>query len=440
MSRRVAAEFVGDYRQALQGDVSRFAWLMSTAVAVFVVLFIVWAHFAVIDEVTRGEARVIPSRKVQVVQNLEGGILSELLVTDGQIVQKGDVLLRIANAGAQAEYRDSRTQALTLQAMIARLEAESLDQAIAMPKEVETEAPQTAESERQLFASQMQQFHSEVSVLKDQLAQREQEIAELKSREQSLVRSLGLVRQEISITAPLVQSGAAAKLDLVKLEREASDLEGQVAGVRATLPRAAAARDEAARRIDEKTATFRSEARAEMNKRAAELEAVTQKVVTGADKVTRTAVRSPVRGTIKEIKVNTIGAVIRPGEDLIEIVPLEDTLLVEAKIRPADIAFLRPGQAATVKITAYDYAIYGGLKAELEQISADAIKEEGQRSETFFRVTLRTDRSSLGTDAHPLPIIPGMTASVEIMTGRKSVLDYLMKPILKARDRALRER
>ena len=277
-------------------------------------------------------------------------------------------------------------------------------------------------------------------MLNDQLTQRQQEIAELKTRDEALSRSLGLAKQQRDIVAPLVQSGAAAKLDLVKDEQMVSDLEGQLAEVRVSLPRVEAARDEAARRMQEKTAAFQSDARAELNKHSAELNALSEKTVAERDRVDRTEVRSPVRGIVKEIKVNTIGAVISPGQDLVEIVPLEDTLLVEAKVRPADIAFLRPGQQATVKITAYDFSIYGGLKATLEQISADSIKEDGPRGETFFRVTLRTDKNYLGDAAHPLPIMPGMTASAEILTGHKTVLAYLMKPILKARERALTER
>src|SRR5208282_1602749 len=406
----------------------------------FSVLFLIWANFATLDEVTRGEARVVPSQKVQVIQNLEGGILSEMLVHEGQVVQANDVILRIANTNAQAAYRDSHTQALTLKAMMARLDAEAQGKDPVFPADVQQEAPQIVVGEQALYENQIAQYKSAVGVLNDQLTQRQQEIAELKTRDEALSRSLGLAKQQRDIVAPLVQSGAAAKLDLVKDEQMVSDLEGQLAQVRVSLPRVEAARDEAGRRMQEKTAAFQSDARAELNKHSAALNALSEKAVAERDRVDRTEVRSPVRGIVKEIKVNTIGAVISPGQDLVEIVPLEDTLLVEARVRPADIAFLRPGQQATVKITAYDFSIYGGLKATLEQISADSIKDDGPRGETFFRVTLRTDKNYLGDAAHPLPIMPGMTASAEILTGHKTVLAYLMKPILKARDRALTER
>ncbi|MGO9787930.1 MAG: HlyD family type I secretion periplasmic adaptor subunit [Stellaceae bacterium] len=437
---RPAVSLAPGHRDVLSGEVSRFAYLLTVCVVGFSVLFLIWANFATLDEVTRGEARVVPSQKVQVIQNLEGGILSEMLVHEGQVVQANDVILRISNTNAQAAYRDSHTQALTLKAMMARLDAEAQGKDPVFPADVQQEAPQIVAGEQALYENQIAQYKSAVGVLNDQLTQRQQEIAELKTRDEALSRSLGLAKQQRDIVAPLVQSGAAAKLDLVKDEQMVSDLEGQLAEVRVSLPRVEAARDEAARRMQEKTAAFQSDARAELNKHSAELNALSEKTVAERDRVDRTEVRSPVRGIVKEIKVNTIGAVISPGQDLVEIVPLEDTLLVEAKVRPADIAFLRPGQQATVKITAYDFSIYGGLKATLEQISADSIKEDGPRGETFFRVTLRTDKNYLGDAAHPLPIMPGMTASAEILTGHKTVLAYLMKPILKARERALTER
>jgi membrane fusion protein, adhesin transport system len=390
--------------------------------------------------VTRGDARVVPSSKIQVVQNLEGGILAELAVHDGQIVQKGDVLLRIANTSAESQYRDSRTQYLTLEAMIARLKAEIADKTPQFPQEVLTEAPTVAHSEQALYDSQLDQFKSNIAVLNDQLVQKQQEIAGLQSKQQTLSRSLDLAKQERDMTAPLVANGAASKLELVKLERGLTDLQGQIDDVKISIPQAEAARNEAQKRIQEKTATFHSDAQAELNKHTAELAALSQQIFAQHDRVTRTEVRSPVRGTIKDVKVTTIGEVIKPGEDLVEIVPLEDTLLVEAKVRPADVAFLHPGQPAMVKITAYDFSIYGGLKAQVEDISADTIKDDTPNGGTFFRVTLRTEKNSLGKGDKPLPIIPGMTASAEILTGQKSVLDYLLKPLLKARDEALHER
>lgn len=440
MSQKIDSDFLPDYDYALRARTGSFAHILTLGVCAFCFIFVIWAHFAKLDEVTRGDARVVPSSKIQVVQNLEGGILAELAVHDGQIVQKGDVLLRIANTSAESQYRDSRTQYLTLEAMIARLKAEIADKAPQFPDEVVKEAPSVAHSEQALYDSQLDQFKSNIAVLNDQLAQKQQEIAGLQSKQQTLSRSLDLAKQERDMTAPLVASGAASKLELVKLERDLTDIQGQLDDVKISIPQAEAARNEAQKRIQEKTATFHSEAQAELNKHTAELAALSQQIFAQHDRVTRTEVRSPVRGTIKDVKVTTIGEVIKPGEDLVEIVPLEDTLLVEAKIRPADVAFLHPGQPAMVKITAYDFSIYGGLKAQVEDISADTIKDDTPNGGTFFRVTLRTEKNSLGTADKQLPIIPGMTASAEILTGQKTVLDYLLKPLLKARDEALHER
>jgi adhesin transport system membrane fusion protein len=440
MSQKIDSDFLPDYDDALRARTGRFAHILTLGVCAFCFIFLIWAHFAKLDEVTRGDARVVPSSKIQVVQNLEGGILAELAVRDGQIVQKGDVLLRIANTSAESQYRDSRTQYLTLEAMIARLKAEIGDNAPQFPDEVVKEAPTVAHSEQALYDSQLAQFKSNIAVLTDQLAQKQQEIAGLQSKQQTLARSIELVKQEHDMTAPLVASGAASKLELVKLERELTDIQGQNDDVKIAITQAEAARNEAQKRIQEKTATFHSEAQAELNKHTAELAALSQQIFAQHDRVTRTEVRSPVRGTIKDVKVTTIGEVIKPGQDIVEIVPLEDTLLVEAKVRPADVAFLHPGQPAMVKITAYDFSIYGGLKARVEDISADTIKDDTPNGGTFFRVTLRTEKNSLGTAEKPLPIIPGMTASAEILTGQKTVLDYLLKPLLKARGEALHER
>ncbi|MDE2229422.1 MAG: HlyD family type I secretion periplasmic adaptor subunit [Alphaproteobacteria bacterium] len=439
--QKIDGDFLPDVELALRGQVHRFAYLLTMCVIAFFVVFVVWGNFATLDEVTRGAARVVPSQRVQIIQNLEGGILSEMLVHDGQIVQKGDVLLRIANSTAEAAYRDSRFQELTLKAMMARLTAETEDKAPVVPADVEKEAPQIVSSERALYNTQIAQLKTAVGVLQDQLTQRQQNIAELKTRQEALSRSLTLAKKARDITAPLIAKGAAAQLDLVKIEQQVSDLEGQLAETQAQLPRAQAARDEAQRRIQEKIDGFHADARAELNRHSAELQALTQKAFAEKDRVQRTEVRSPVRGVIKDIKINTIGAAIQPGQDLVEIVPLDDTLLVEAKIRPSDVAFLHPGQNAMVKITAYDFAVYGGLKAQLERISADSINEQtGDRSQTFFRVMLRTDKNYLSTPEHPLPIMPGMTAQVEILTGHRTVLDYLLKPILDAKDHALTER
>jgi adhesin transport system membrane fusion protein len=247
-----------------------------------------------------------------------------------------------------------------------------------------------------------------------------------------------LAREELAITEPLAKNGIVPRIDMIRIDRQVADLEGEVRTIKLSIPRLRTAAKEAKQRVQEVRLSAQADISSELNSVRAELNSVTETLLAGEDRVTRTEVRSRVRGTVKEIKQNTIGGVIRPGEDIIEIVPLDDTLLVEAQIRPADIAFLRPGQESMIKIAAYDFSIYGGLPASVEHISADTIKDE--QGENFYRVYLRTGQNTLVHQGNELPIIPGMTATIEILTGKKSVLDYILKPILKARDRALRER
>ena len=266
--------------------------------------------------------------------------------------------------------------------------------------------------------------------------QRQQELTELQTRQAQLERSYKLAAQELE----LMQSVGAGvpKGDRLRLERQVNDLQGDLEQGRLAVPRAQTALREAGQKIANAYSTFRAEAQRDLNAHEAELAGLKEVVLAGEDRVRRTEVRSPVHGTVKTLKVTTIGGVVQPGADLVELVPLEDTLLVEAQVRPADIAFISPGQAAMVKLTAYDYSIYGGLEGAVEDISADTIKNE--RGESFYRVRVRTDRNFLGSEARPLRIIPGMTAQVSILTGRKTVLDYLLKPLLKARHEAMTER
>jgi adhesin transport system membrane fusion protein len=408
-------------------------------VLLFFVVFLLWARWATLDEVTRGEAKVIPTRQVQVVQNLEGGIVAAILAREGDIVEQGQVLMRIDNTRAASDYREKRSRYLALVAASARLRAEIDETAPRLPAEVLAEAPALAENELALFRSRQARLEGELDILRRQAEQRQQELTELKSRLAQAERSYKLAAEELD----LMQSvGGGQRIvpkgDLLRLQRQVNDLKGELEQTRLAGPRGESALREASKRIESAFTTFRSEAQRELNATEAEIAGLKEVVNAGEDRVRRTEVRSPVHGTIKTIKVSTIGGVVQPGADLIEIVPLEDTLLVEAQVRPADIAFLAPGLPAMVKITAYDFSIYGGLKGVVEDISADTITNE--RGEAFYRVRVRTALNHLGSEEKQLRIIPGMTAQVDVLTGQKTVLDYLLKPILKARDRALTER
>lgn len=436
---RDSLDFMPDAVAATHRTAARMAYILTIVTALFFAGFLYWANFATLEEVTRGEGRIIPSSRVQVVQNLEGGILAEILVKEGQTVQQGTVLVRIDKTQARASFQETRSRYLSLLASIARLRAELTGSAtIAFPAEIGRNAPQAAEDQRSLFAARRAQLDAELVVLRSQAAQRKQEIAELRSRQAQITKTLGIVREELDMTRPLVKTGVMSRVNLLRLEREISTLNGDREVARLSIPRVESALSEARERVRAKILAFRTNALEALNGQRAETQGLVETMKASKDRLIRTEVRSPVRGIVKDIKLNTIGGVIRPGQDILEIVPLGDTLLVEARIRPADIAFLGPDHSATVKITAYDYSIFGGLDAQIEQISADTIRDE--QGEHFYRVLLRTKTGSLVHNGRDLPIIPGMTATVEILTGKKTVLDYLLKPLLKAKENALRER
>jgi membrane fusion protein, adhesin transport system len=436
--RKADADFiVGRAGAKLMGP-RGFTHLLLLIIVAFFVLFFTWASWAKLDEVTRGEGKVIPSSQVQVVQNLEGGIVAAIDVHEGNVVDQGQVLLRIDNVRAASDLRENHKRYLALVGALARLRAEVDQTPIAFPPEVLADAPEVATNERALYDARQADLQSELAILRSQAEQREQELTELRTRIDQLTRSHALAQQELDITAPLAANRVISKIDYLRLQRQINDLTGELDAARLSVPRVEAAVRESHRRIEERQLNFRSEAQRELATDQPQATALAEVITAAADRVKRTDVRSPVRGTIKRLLVTTVGGVIQPGQNLVEIVPLDDSLLIEAKVRPADIGFLHPGQSALVKVTAYDFSIYGGLKGVVEDISADTITDE--RGESFYRVRVRTHDNALEKAGEPLPITPGMTAQIDILTGQKTVMDYLLKPILKAKERALRER
>ena len=408
-------------------------------IVLFCLAFLVWANFAVLDEVVRGSGRVIPSSQVQVVQNLEGGIVEAIDVAEGDTVEQGQVLLHIDDTRFDASLRESRARELGLLAKSVRLkaEAEGQEELPELPAEIGEALPNVAHDERQLHAQRRSQLAAGKQVLAEQVAQKRRAIDEWLSKQKHVGRSLRLAEKELKLTRPLRDQGAVSDVEILRLEREVNELRGDLAQARLTVPRLEAELAEVQQRMRELELGFRQEARAEYSEVVAELNAMAAGNVALEDRVVRTQVRAPIRGVVKKLLVNTVGGVVQPGMDLVELVPLEDSLVVEAKLKPKDIAFLRPGLPATVKLTAYDFAIYGGLAARLEQISADTFVEEGE--EPYYQVRVRTERPALIRAGRSHAIIPGMTAEVDILVGKKSVLDYLLKPLLRAQASALRE-
>jgi adhesin transport system membrane fusion protein len=430
--------YMSEVDQAMYGRGRKLAYLMSVAIFLMIVGFIVWANFAELDEVTRGFGKVIPSRRVQEIQNLEGGILSEIFVHEGQRVKEGTLLCRLRNEQAVSSYRDAVTKELENKAAVARLIAEVDGTEPTFDEELKEKIPQTVEDQRRIYEARQQQLAIEIELLRDQYEQKKQEVAEMISRRKQLIQRLKNAEKQRNITKPLVEKQIHSELDYLALEQKVLELRGEVEGIAMALPRNRKAAEEALGRIEQRKAEFRSKALEELNERRRRLTTIQEMLTTGIDRVTRTDVRSPVNGIVKHILINTLGGVVKPGESIMEIVPVDGTLLIEARIKPADIAFLHPEQKAMVKISAYDFSIYGGLEGKVEHISADTIQDK--QGDNYYLVKVRTKTNSMTYHGEELPIIPGMTAQVDILTGQKSVLDYLLKPILKAKNNALRER
>jgi membrane fusion protein, adhesin transport system len=406
------------------------------ASAVIVVLLIVWAGMAHVDEVTRGEGRVIPSRQLQVLQSFDGGVVSEILVKEGQVVEAGQLLLKIDETRATSGVRESAAQGFALRARQARLSALAEGSVFKPPPMGgDAEEARILQGEQALYEAKRSELSNLLSINGQQLQQREQELAEMRSRKTSAERSLELGRQELAKTKPLLATGAVSEVEILRLERDISRSRGETEQASAQIARVQAAIGEAQRKIQETEIAFRNEARKELAEVVGKLNALNEGQVALTDKVTKSQVKSPVRGRVQRLLANTVGGVVQAGKDIVEIVPLDDHLVLEARMAPKDIAFIRPEQSATVKFTAYDFSIYGGLDAKVENISPDTVIDE--RGNAYYLVRVRTTRSNF---SEKMPIIPGMTAEVDVLTGRKTVLTYILKPVLKVKAYALSER
>jgi adhesin transport system membrane fusion protein len=410
--------FANDIRAAVELRTPRTARMLLFVTLGLLVAGLVWAHFAVLDEVKRGAGKVVPSRQIQVVQSLEGGIVGAINVHEGDTVQQDQVLARIDDTKFASELGEIRERRNALTARVVRLEAELQGLAApAFPDELRAAAPAAVQTELSVFQTRARKLADDLDVLNQQ--------------DRRLTDTLALLTREVDLTRKLYDQKIVPEIEWLRLARQATDMKGQLAEVKARMANA--------------TAAFRAQADEDLAKSRGDLAVLEQNIKSAQDRVRRADLKSPVYGIVNKVNVTTIGAVVQPGASLMEIVPLEDTLLVEGRIRPQDIAFIRPGQDAVVKVSAYDSNVFGSLKGKVERISADTIAEQGggergEKAETFYRIMVRTETNHLGTVDHPLPIIPGMVATVEVLTGKKTVLDYLIKPARMLREEALRER
>lgn len=435
------AELIQDVKEASKRETSRLARNLLRMIMLALIVFLIWAAIFRIDEVTRGEGKVVASSQTQIIANLEGGIVNQVLVREGQVVEKGQPLMRLNNLQAVAQLADNRAKYLSLLAQVARLTAEINGTPVNFPAEVAAEAPEVVRAESALMTARLTQFETQMQILRDQRTQRAQEVADLKNKAVKLDQQVKLSREQLAILEPLAAEGLAPRVDVIRSQRDRTQSETELDSARLQIPRAEAALREAERKIDERLQTFKADAQKELNERKTQLEGIAEMQRADRDRVQRTEIASPMRGNVKQILVKTVGGVVKPGQDLIEIVPIEDTLIAEIRISPADVGFVHPGQKASVKVTAFDYSIYGSLDAVVEDVSADSIIDPQDREQKpYFRVRLRTQKMAFGTGKDAKAIQPGMTVSADILTGDRTVLVYLLKPFFKTLSSAFGER
>jgi len=404
-------------------------------IASVVVLLVAWAYVAEIDTVTRGQGKVIPSRQVQILGSQDGGVITDIMVREGDLVAKGQLLIKLDPTRSNSSLGENRAQLLGLQVKAARLSALAEGAMFQPTAEMTAVAPDVVKEEQQLYQSSLAELSVQQRIADQQLTQRREELNELTARESQLATEYRLADQELSRTRPMLASGAVSEVEILRLEREVNKAKGELQQTRAQIDRVQASIVEAQEKLLGVELEFANNAREQLTDTVTQINALSEAAAGLSDRVRQTNLVSPVAGTIKQLLFNTVGGIVLPGRDVIELIPADDTLLVEVRIRPQDIGFLAPGQEANVKVTAYDFVVYGGLEGQVEQIGADTVLDE--EGNAFYEVTVRTRLADLGADK---PIIPGMTVEVDVLTGKKTVLAYLLKPVLRARQRALSER
>lgn len=407
-------------------------------IAAFLFIMFVWAAIAQIDEVARGDGKVIPASEVQVIQSLEGGIVDAIPVKEGDEVQEGQIVLRMRNVQAGADFAATNQKYLALLATTTRLQAEANGTPLVFPDEVVKGAPDMVKAEQDAYDADKKNNQSQLDVVTQQFDQKTQEIAELTTKIKDSEQVVRLTQNERGMVAPMVSRGSSSKKELLDVDRQLASETTDLNALKLSLPRAQAAAKEMRARIDELTSDFKAKAQKDLAEKTAELNTVKQTLAAYKDKSERNDIKSPVHGTVKDIRITTVGGVAKPGEPIMEIVPLEDKLLIEGHIKPSDIAFIHPGQKAVVRLTSFDSSIYGTLDGTVTEVSPDSMTTE--KGESFYRVRVRTDKTTLSKGGKTYSIIPGMQATIDVVTGNKTVLKYLVKPFAKAAQTAFTER
>ncbi len=419
-----------------------FARLILGLCALMIVAFVAWAAFADIDEIARGEGKVIPVSKTQIVQSSEPGIVQQINVNLGQVVSKGDILVQLDNTTTASTLGESVAKARALGAKVGRLaleEAGAFDAQFVCPADILATAKNVCDNEEKLFEADRASYKNKLDVLDQRLKQHQNELEEAHANIERLTQNIAGAQKQYDLLKPLGEKKLVAQTEVLKVQRDLVDLQGQLKVYVESLDRLQAAVNEATLQVNDLGLQLRQQALTDKGQALSELSVVDETIRGASDRVKHTDIRSPVDGIVNTLEVNTIGAYVDAGKVIAGVVPTADTLLIEAKISPRDVAFVRIGQPAVIKISAYDFSIFGALDGTVVNVSADSLVEK-DKNETYYLVRIKTDKSALERDGKHYPIIPGMVASAEIMTGRKTILAYLMKPINKARSEALTER
>ncbi len=430
-------EFMDQLEAAARMKPNKASNVMLWSITLMILLFILWANFARIEELTRGQGQVVPTKEIQMVQSLEGGLLQELLVGQGDRVTKGQVLMRLSDVMFSSEERGAEAKADSLKLKIARLEAEAAGKDFVVAEDLLKKVPDIAQNEQALYRSRQQELKNAISILEDKLRTVKADIDEAQAQINRLSSSRGSLQQELSITRDMVAKKAVSKLEQMRLEREVNDIGGQINAQQERISGLRADLSATEKQKNDQSDRFRSQALTELSDVKTQNAQLGESLKSIGDRVSRTELRAPVDGVVNNIAVRTIGGVIEPAQKLIEIVPVDSELKIIAKVSPNNIAFLRVGQRVKVKITAYDAQRYGSLEGELVRIGASSVTDRD--GNVFFEIEVRTDKNYLGTAEAPLPVTPGMVADTEVVTGKRTIMEYVLKPFLQARDRALRE-
>ena len=417
----------------------RAALIMVGSLAVFLIIALIWMSFASLSIAVHAMGAVVPSSRVQNIQSLEGGIIRDIAVREGQQVKRGDLLAFVENIQFDAELGEGQQNQWAAQASIERLRSELAGRAPAFSEELRSKSPALVTEQRSLSQSRRNELKATLETVRNQIAQRQEELAEARSRVQSLTALLAPARETLTMEERLQAQSAGSRADLLVSQREVARIQGDLDAARITVPRVEAALSEARSRLAEVESKYRAETHRELAEMENKSATLAEQLTGHLDRVQRKELRSPMDGVVNRVLINTVGGVARPGETIMELVPVQDTLLIVARVKPSDIAFIHPGQKAIVRITAYDSSIFGSMDGKVVRVGADAVVD-AEKKESYFEVTLETDRNYLGKPEERLTISPGMAADASIQTGKRTLMEYLLKPVVKILDKALRER